>query len=139
MKKVLLVEDNAEDVHVFKLGLERTLIDTQLSHVFSAKELFVYLSAFKTDIIFLDINMPCEDGISCIEQIRKKAEFNNIPVVMYSGIDNPTAIKEAMKHGADLFLQKPDSLVELTGNLKVIFETDWKPLKQQRLARRISF
>lgn len=59
----------------------------------------------KPDITFLDIVMPVKDGITAVAEIR---EFDNKAyIIMVSSVGTQTHLKEAIKAGAQDFLQKP--------------------------------
>lgn len=65
------------------------------------------------DIIFLDLNMPLMTGEECLEDIRNERQLAKIPVVIYSGYHDDHKIRLLQKKGADRFLQKPNSYLEL--------------------------
>jgi CheY-like chemotaxis protein len=61
--------------------------------------------------VFLDNNLPDGKGINEIEQIKNTGRFYNRKVVMMSAMTNLR--EEALKKGADYFLDKPISFVEV--------------------------
>lgn len=57
------------------------------------------------DITFLDIVMPVKDGITAVKEI---CEYDsNAYVVMVSSVGTQAHLKEAIKSGAQDFMQKP--------------------------------
>jgi CheY-like chemotaxis protein len=46
------------------------------------------------DWIFIDRNMPRMDGKSCLAEIRKTPDYNEIPIVVYSTSAQPQEISD---------------------------------------------
>jgi two-component system, cell cycle response regulator len=61
-------------------------------------------------MVFSDIDMPRMNGYRLIERIRKSAEprIRNLPVVVFSGSDEPNAEARAREVGASEFISKYD-------------------------------
>lgn len=123
---VVLAEDDKDDVLIFELAVERARILINLRHAIDGDQLFRLLKQAIPDIIFLDINMPCKDGVTCITEIRQNPEYNHVPVIMYTSYNHSQKIEAAYKHGANFYLLKTESIVELAENLKRIFTVEWK-------------
>ena len=65
----------------------------------------------KPDVVLMDIRMPQRDGLNALGRI--KIENPDMPVLMYSGFDNPTYIARAVALGANGYLMKTCSAGEL--------------------------
>src|SRR5687767_1762744 len=52
------------------------------------------------DFIFLDLNMPVMNGLKCLEEIKKTAELQHIPVVVYSTSSKREYEEESRNLGA---------------------------------------
>ncbi len=65
------------------------------------------------EAVFLDYNMPKQDGLETLKKIRQQKP--DLPVFMMSG--NPDIKQKALTCGATKFLEKPFDLLELTGVL----------------------
>jgi DNA-binding NarL/FixJ family response regulator len=59
-------------------------------------------SAFKPDLIMLDLNIPRVPGIAVLAQCKPTA-----PVVVFSSSSNPAEIERAKELGVREFVQKP--------------------------------
>ena len=123
---VVLAEDDKDDVLIFELAIDKARILINLRHAIDGDELFRLLKDAIPDIIFLDINMPCKDGVTCIAEIRQNPEYNHVPVIMYTSYNHSQKIEAAYKHGANFYLLKTESIAELAENLKRIFTVEWK-------------
>ena len=133
---VLLAEDDIDDVLSLELAMKEMPFSYILRNAENGDLLFDLLKERIPDILFLDILLPCKDGTTCIIEIRKNQEYNNMPVIMYTSMTSPQYIDECYKNGANFYLLKSNSIHELIENLKKIFSVDWKnvmyfPSKQQ--------
>jgi two-component system, NtrC family, nitrogen regulation response regulator NtrX len=76
------------------------------------------------DLVLLDIQLPDTSGIELLKQF--KAYEESVPVVMISGMGTFEQVVEAMKNGAESFLQKPfdyDTLQLTLAGLQSIIAT----------------
>jgi DNA-binding response OmpR family regulator len=61
----------------------------------------------KPDVILLDILMPGNDGIACLQELRSIPETSNLPVLMLTALNEPDVRIRAFNAGADDFISKP--------------------------------
>lgn len=66
-----------------------------LTKATDGEQLMKLLELFIPDILFLDINMPCKQGATCLKEIRANHRYDNVPIVMYT-IDFTV---DSMKYG----------------------------------------
>ena len=78
------------------------------------------------DAVFLDVWLPDLDGLSVLDRLR--AARPDLPVVMISGHGTVETAVQAVKRGADDFLEKPLALERVLLTLE-------KALERRRLAR----
>lgn len=126
IKDVLLAEDDKDDVLIFELAVEEAKLSVDLRHANDGEKLFVMLEEYIPDILFLDIQLPCKDGITCILEIRKNKDYDNLPVVMCTSHVSDKYIDESFRNGANLYMIKSRSLKEMAENLKRVFSINWK-------------
>jgi two-component system chemotaxis response regulator CheY len=67
---------------------------------------------FPPEIVFLDVNMPRMDGIECARRLRDLEATRGATIVMLTAA-GPDAEPAAREAGADLFLTKPFSPLDL--------------------------
>lgn len=65
------------------------------------------------DLIVLDMMMPGRTGIDVLEELRDDPELREIPVVMLTARAQQADHEAAQRAGADCFLTKPFSPLEL--------------------------
>lgn len=75
------------------------------------------LSTVKPDLILLDVQMPVMDGLKFLSHL-KEGEFSDTFVVMLSSYSEFAYAKEAMKYGAQAYLNKPVDQDEIIPLLK---------------------
>lgn len=116
MKSILIIDDSNTNL---------VLLDAVLSdenyHIHTATgaaEAYKLLHNHKIDLILLDIQMPKISGFDFLKEIKSESEYNKIPVIVISAGGEAYNITKAMKLGAELFLEKPVDLDNLTKRIK---------------------
>ena len=100
----LLVVDDHE---VVRVGLKSLLQGTDIRIVAEADNGATGLKLtvkHKPDVVLLDVRMPDGDGLNCLARI--KLDLPNVPVVMFSGYDNPTYVARSVALGAAGYVSK---------------------------------
>jgi two-component system chemotaxis response regulator CheY len=112
MKKVLIVDD---DPFIRKL-IATTLEDVagfELLQASDGAEAVDLAAREEPEIVFLDIDMPRMDGIAACTEIRAQAATANATIVMLTATSRTDNERRAEEAGADLFLTKPFSPLDL--------------------------
>jgi DNA-binding NarL/FixJ family response regulator len=124
--EVVLAEDDREDVLIFELASAEANLLINVRHAVNGDVLFTLLQEAVPDILFLDIHMPCKDGLTCIAEIRSNPAYNDLPVIMYSSYKSRKTIESAYEAGANLYLLKSQTITDLAEHLKNIFAIEWR-------------
>lgn len=128
--KVILVEDDAEDIEFFMECLEDLPYEAEVTTYRNGQEFVDGMIANRTnlpDLVFLDLNMPVKNGVQALKELRALPDFKNIPVVaIYSTSISEKDHAETFLHGADAFISKPNDYKDLKRLIRQIFEIDWK-------------
>ena len=109
-KHILIVDDELEIRKIIQEILKDEGYSTSTAS--SAKEARVEVKNKKPDLVFLDIWMPEEDGISLLKDWTSQPE-TDFPVIMISGHATIETAIEATKLGAKDFIEKPVSIEKL--------------------------
>jgi len=120
---VFYTDDDADDHLFFSLALNEVNPAANLHPFYRCEEILNYLSDESKslpDIIFLDQNMPGNIGNECLQQIKKLARLQHIPVIMYTTGGNPKLVGQALELGAYKYVIKPQVHKEITENLAEI-------------------
>jgi DNA-binding response OmpR family regulator len=79
------------------------------------------------DLVVLDLNMPEEDGLSIIRDLKRR---NNVPVIMLTATASPIDRVVGLELGADDYVAKPCELRELMARIRSVLRRS-APLKTQ--------
>jgi CheY-like chemotaxis protein len=114
---ILLVDDNPDDVFIFKRALKTARISHRVEVVASGEEALNYLASkgrYEDQkkypppfLIFLDLKMPRVDGFEVLSWIRQESSLNSTCVVVLSGSDEPGDQQKVTTLGAYLYMVKP--------------------------------
>jgi CheY-like chemotaxis protein len=124
--ELLLIEDNSADAKLFQSAMSQGF-DVRV--VSSGAEALDYLfrrgrfgKVRRPDLIVLDLNLPILTGHEVLNAAKSNSELSRIPVVVYSGSENPADIRRAYELGASAYLVKPSSLDELRSVVRTLGE-----------------
>ena len=140
---ILLAEDDLDDYMHFELAIKEISIPVYLRHAKDGEELFIKLKEAIPDLLFLDIEMPCKNGIACVLEIRRNPDYNFMPVIMFTSHERQSFIEESYKSGANYFLMKPSTVKALAEKLQFILSREWHtqmyfpPLNEYVLSNRL--
>jgi diguanylate cyclase (GGDEF)-like protein len=70
------------------------------------------------DLILMDINMPGKDGIQGCRELKEVEQFQDIPVIMVSALEQLAHLEPAFAAGAMDYLHKPPNRVELLARVR---------------------
>jgi CheY-like chemotaxis protein len=124
-RNILLVDDDADDQFIFTYAVKE--IDSHahcecINNAEKALETLRNNRSEKYDYIFLDLNLPLMDGLSCLEKIRKNENLNDVPIVIYSTSNRPQDMQKAKELGAKDYIQKPSTFDELVKMIQKVLQ-----------------
>lgn len=104
---ILVVDDSA----VMRSMIKKTIVSSgvEVGEIFEAangKEGLQVLEQNWLDILFIDVNMPVMDGMEMLEEVRKKSDTSDIPILIVSTESNNERIEIIQKQNAG-FVHKP--------------------------------
>ncbi len=122
--RVVIIEDDPEIVEAVSLCFDLRWPDVE---VFSANEGIAGLDIIEKetpDIAILDIGLPDIDGFEVCRRIRL---FSDVPVVMLTVKDQEFDKVKGLELGADDYITKPFSHVELLARVKAVLRRSTMP------------
>jgi DNA-binding response OmpR family regulator len=125
IKSILLAEDNKEHCFFFKKALNEIAPDIQFTDVHDGDALISFLENFIPDLLFLDLNMPCKNGMECIKSIRENRIYDSLPIIIFSIAHDDNVIQLTYSLGAHLYFLKPAEYSTLVSGLRSILSMDW--------------
>src|SRR6478735_621833 len=117
---ILLADDDQDHGFLFKSILKEVDASKRISIVYDGEALFEFLSRQTPDLIFLDLNMPCKNGFDCLEEIKSNAQWQQVPVIVYTSSSQLSDIQQSYIHKADFYMVKPFSVKHLQHALESI-------------------
>ena len=115
-RKVLIVDDDVEIVELIVEILKRDgRFETETAS--SGYEAGIATQRFRPELILLDYMLPDVNGNVVCQTIRKNPEFENIRIIIVSGVVKQDEIAQLLRSGAQDFIRKPFDVVELTGKI----------------------
>jgi DNA-binding NarL/FixJ family response regulator len=106
MKKfrILIVEDNGSFRKALKESLQMSFPTVAIDEVAGGDEVLREVDAFLPDLIFMDINLPGENGLELTKKI--KATHPKITIFILTSYDIQEYREAAFQNGADCFFSK---------------------------------
>lgn len=104
-KTIMIVDDSASLRQVVAIALKAACYD--VVEACDGKDALSKLNGQKVHLIVSDVNMPNMDGITLVQEIKKRPEYKFTPVIMLtteSGDDKKAAGQAA---GAKAWMVKP--------------------------------
>ncbi len=116
-RRILCIDDDVENLKLLKTALERDgyfVITTT-----SGEEALDRMDQWNPDLVLLDRNMPVISGPEVLKKLRSQANYTS--VIFVSADATPNLIADCLLGGADDYVKKPFSFVELLARIKVRF------------------
>ena len=113
---ILIVEDEPEMAGLLTRGLEEE--SYQVSVARDGRAALELTAAEAFDVILLDVMLPHLDGLEVAKQLRRREE--ETPVLMLTARDALGDIVKGLDSGADDYLTKPFSFVELLARMRAL-------------------
>jgi CheY-like chemotaxis protein len=116
LKRILLAEDNINDVELTLTALQECRLDHEVEVVQDGAEALDYLyrrAAYAgrapglPAVVFLDLKMPRVDGIEVLRRIKSDPAFRHLPVVMLTSSREESDILVSYDLGVNAFVVKP--------------------------------
>src|SRR5947208_202003 len=122
--KFLIVDDDKSIVEAVTIGLQ---FQWQDAEVYSAPDGEQGLARFQDmapDVTLLDVNMPRISGFEVLQRIR---EVSDAPVLMLTARGDEMSKVKGLELGADDYLVKPFSHLELFARIKAVLRRSELP------------
>lgn len=114
MKRILLVEDEANVISFIKKGL--TEEGYEVSIALDGETGLKMAQNYSYDLLILDIMLPEKNGLDVCKEIRK--ENNLTPILFLTALGTAENIVIGLDSGADDYLVKPFKFIELQARVK---------------------
>jgi CheY-like chemotaxis protein len=136
-RKILLVEDNADDAELTRLALDRHQLSGRVVHLTDGAQAIEFLfgkgsgsstsggdaagaEAGDLSFIILDLKLPKIDGIQVLERIKRDPRTRSIPVVILSSSNQERDISRSFASGVNSYVVKPVQLDEYMDKVSAV-------------------
>jgi DNA-binding response OmpR family regulator len=133
-QKILVIDDEPDNYDVVASLLHRE--SYELLYANNAERARTLLPILSPDLILLDIMMPGTDGIEFCAELKNDESTEHIPIVMMTALDDKAALSQAFENGADDYLHKPVSGVELRARIRSLLRLRAQWRETRLLVRR---
>ena len=116
LKRILLAEDNKNDIELTLSALEEYNLANEVVVVRDGVEMLDYL--FRRGqftghpngvpaVVLLDLKMPRMDGLEALRQLRTEPRFKHVPVVMITSSREEQDLIRSYELGVNAYVVKP--------------------------------
>jgi len=115
---VLVVEDEDALSTLLYYNLEKE--GYRVSLAADGEEALTQIDEQLPDLIVLDWMLPKVSGIEVCRRLRGRAETRNVPIIMLTARGEETDRIRGLDTGADDYIVKPFSMIELTARIRAV-------------------
>ena len=125
--KILLVEDNVQDIEITQRAFAKGRVRNELTVVRDGEAAIDYLyhrgkyqdpaTSPRPGMILLDLNLPKVGGLEVLQQIKKDDHLKQIPVIVLTVSQREEDIVRSYDLGVNTYIQKP---VEFDNFMRVV-------------------
>jgi len=115
-KTFLIVDDSASMRQLIAFTIKDAGHEVLLAE--NGRDALEKMSRAKVDMVITDLNMPEMDGIAFIRELRGKADYKFVPIVMLTTESQEAKKQEGRAAGASGWIVKPFSPAQLMDVVK---------------------
>ena len=119
MRRILLVEDDADIALSLKYNLEREGTYTVTS-VPDGEAGLGEAVARPPDLVLLDLNLPGMDGVEVCRHLRRRPTTRTVPIIMLTARVGEAGMVAGLDEGADDYITKPYSVKEVLARVRAV-------------------
>jgi DNA-binding response OmpR family regulator len=123
-KRILLVDDEQINLEFFDVML--TKLGFEIEKAENGQEALDMVKRWKPDLIILDNVMPKLSGWEVTRILKTNEEYreySEIPIIMFSAMDDVKDKVEGLELGADDYITKPFNFSEVLARIRVVLRT----------------
>jgi len=117
MKRILIIEDNEDNLYMIKYILEQNKFDTITAS--TGMEGFEVTLKERPDLILMDIQLPDINGLEVTMKIRQSEIGNSIPILALSSYAMTGDKKKALEAGCTGYIEKPIEPETIMDHIKI--------------------
>jgi len=124
MALIYIVEDDDNIREIEKFALLNA--GHQVWEFACATDFYRQLEKLQPELCVLDIMLPDEPGDAILKKLRREAATASLPVIMVTAKTSDLDLAKGMENGADDYIKKPFSVLELLARVKALLRRTQK-------------
>ena len=131
---IFYADDDPDDLNFFRDVACSLARPVKLSVHDAGDELLKALNESdpENEIVFLDLNMPGQDGFDILREIRRRRELDKVPVVILSTTSDAGSVNKCFKYGANFYMKKSNSFAGLKKSIEDAISIDYRTFRPSR-------
>ena len=121
LQRVLLADDEPDILEISRIALE-TVGGFEVLVCSSGEKLLERLSEFQPDLVVVDVLMPDMTGPEVFEEIRRRPEFDEVPVIYLTGVIQEEELEDLRKTGVADIILKPFDPMTLADRINSVWK-----------------
>ncbi|MFZ2055718.1 MAG: response regulator transcription factor [Candidatus Aminicenantales bacterium] len=130
-KFIAVVDDEPDIVELITLHLKKAGFKSE--GFFEARSFLDSLEKQLPDLVLLDLMLPDIDGLEVCKLLRRKEEWESIPVIMVTARGEEGDKVLGLELGADDYITKPFSAKELVARVKTVLRRQSSPARSKKI------
>ncbi|MBK1726287.1 response regulator transcription factor [Halorhodospira neutriphila] len=117
-QEILIVDDESNIVLSLEFLMRQAGYRVRTAE--DGEQALAALEAGKPDLVLLDVMMPKKDGYEVCQQIRRRPEWAQLPVIMLTAKGRDVEREKGLAMGADDYITKPFSTQEVVETVQSV-------------------
>ncbi len=115
---ILVVDDEKFNLIMAQDLIKENIINSQIFLCSSPEKVIQKIEEYDIGIVLLDIIMPNINGIDILKSIRTQKKYDDVQIIMFTGIKDKTSFKTCFENGANDYINKPIDFTEFIARMK---------------------
>jgi DNA-binding response OmpR family regulator len=117
-KKILIVDDETINLDFFEVMLSK--LGFSVEKATDGKEALDKVKRFLPDLVLLDNIMPTMTGWEVTKIMKNDPKYRDIPIIMFSALDDVKDKIEGFELGVDDYITKPYNFSEVLARIRAV-------------------
>lgn len=121
-ENILIIDDDPATTRLLEVLLTREGYNIQAENL--SEKAIETSKEFLPNLIILDLMMPGVDGMTVCKDMKKDPDLVDIPIIMFTAVDQNETISQAYDAGVNDYITKPIHPNELKGRIREWLDRD---------------
>ncbi len=117
-KKIAIIEDDVAIAQMYRIKFEAEgfVVETAENGVYGLE----LIQEMQPDMVLLDLMMPEMNGIDLVKEIRRRSDYDDVPLMMVTTETEMERMAAAFVAGANEYLMKPFDREAILEKLQIL-------------------